>query len=117
MVRFVESSAAAVAVIRKNLKSLGIDSGFEILQQDVGRGLEKLAGADFVFLDPPYRLEAAYEQALMALSGKTVGVVIAEHQKRFDPGDGFGALRRYRTLTQADAALSFYRVAIQAVPA
>jgi hypothetical protein len=36
-------------------------------------------------------------------------VVIAEHQKRFDPGEAFGELRRYRKLVQGDAALSFYR--------
>jgi 16S rRNA G966 N2-methylase RsmD len=36
-------------------------------------------------------------------------VVIAEHEKRFDPGEAFGELRRYRTLVQGDAALSFYR--------
>jgi len=36
-------------------------------------------------------------------------VVIAEHEKRFDPGEAFGELRRYRKLVQGDAALSFYR--------
>jgi 16S rRNA (guanine966-N2)-methyltransferase len=117
MVRFVESSAAAVGVIRKNLKSLGIETGYEILQQDVGRGIEKLAGADFIFIDPPYRLEASYGQTLMALSEKPVGLVIAEHQKRFDPGAEFGRLQRFRTLKQGEAALSFYRFAIQSGPA
>jgi hypothetical protein len=37
-------------------------------------------------------------------------VVIAEHEKRFDPGETFGALHRYRKLIQGDAALSFYRL-------
>jgi 16S rRNA G966 N2-methylase RsmD len=36
-------------------------------------------------------------------------IVIAEHEKRFDPGESFGELRRYRKLAQGDAALSFYR--------
>jgi hypothetical protein len=40
---------------------------------------------------------------------KTTAIVIAEHEKRFDPGERFGALRRFRTLQQGDAALSFYR--------
>jgi len=114
-VHFVESSAAAVGVIHQNLKSLGIDSEGEVLQQDVMRALPKLGGwpADFVFLDPPYRLEAAYQQTLELLaqsplvSEKTI--VIAEHQKRFDPGGEIGKLKRYRTLTQGDAALSLYR--------
>lgn len=113
MVRLVESSAAAVGVIRRNLKSLGIDSGFEVLQQDATRGLPRPAAADFVFVDPPYRMEAAYRQTLTALaessSSSPVGLVIAEHQKRFDPGGQFGVLERFRKLEQGDTALSFYR--------
>jgi 16S rRNA G966 N2-methylase RsmD len=38
------------------------------------------------------------------------GVVVAEHEKRFDPGEGEGSLERYRTLKQGESALSFYRV-------
>jgi hypothetical protein len=37
--------------------------------------------------------------------------VIAEHEKRFDLGDMFGALTRYRRIIQGDAALSLYRPA------
>jgi len=33
----------------------------------------------------------------------------AEHEKKFDLGEAFGDLRRYRKLTQGDAGLSFYR--------
>jgi 16S rRNA G966 N2-methylase RsmD len=69
--------------------------------------------ADFVFLDPPYLLEGEYAKTLVALAqSKLLGersVVIAEHEKRFDPGEAFGELRRYRKLVQGDAALSFYR--------
>ena len=35
-------------------------------------------------------------------------VVIAEHEKKFDPGEKFGSLQRFRTLLQGDAGLSFY---------
>jgi 16S rRNA G966 N2-methylase RsmD len=37
------------------------------------------------------------------------GIVVAEHEKRFDPGEGEGELRRYRVLKQGESALSFYR--------
>ena len=37
-------------------------------------------------------------------------IVIAEHEKRFDPGEKFGALERDRMLRQGDAALSFYKL-------
>src|ERR1700723_682447 len=58
MVYFVEASAKAAALIRKNLQAVGAESGFQVLQQDVLNGLGHLAklgvAADFAFLDPPY---------------------------------------------------------------
>lgn len=117
MVYFVESARRASELIRQNLHSLGTGNGFEIVQQDALRALRQIAArgllADFVFLDPPYRLEDAYRQTLELISElrplKPSGIVIAEHQKKFDPGENFGALKRYRKLEQGDAALSFYR--------
>ena len=116
-VHFVESAAAAAALIKQNLRTLGITAGFEIVQQEVARAIPKLMvkalTADFVFLDPPYRMEALYIKTLELISQSSLlaanGLVIAEHQKKFDPGDQFGELRRYRTLVQGDGALSFYR--------
>src|ERR1700737_1419284 len=92
---FVEGSAKAAELIRKNLLSLGIDSGFQVLNQDVLRGLSHVdrqgVTVDFAFLDPPYRLAAAYGQTLEAISSlgvvKPEGGVIAEHESPFDPGD------------------------------
>jgi 16S rRNA (guanine(966)-N(2))-methyltransferase RsmD len=117
MVYFVESSAGAAALIQKNLQSLGAKAGFEIMKQDVARALPRLqsrsAVADFIFLDPPYRMEEEYQRTLRALAQlqlKPGSTVIAEHDKRFDPGEEFGLLRRYRKLNQGDAALSFYRI-------
>jgi 16S rRNA G966 N2-methylase RsmD len=70
--------------------------------------------ADVVFLDPPYDDAEAYEQALGFLSQsrllKPETIVVAEHDKRHDPGERFGALVRYRELKQGDAVLSFYRL-------
>jgi 16S rRNA (guanine966-N2)-methyltransferase len=117
MAYFVESSREAAEVIAANLKSLGIASGFQIVRVDTVKALRRLeaerSAADYVFLDPPYSLQDEYVRTLTALaSSQVVGVhtiVIAEHQKRFDPGEAFGALQRYRTLAQGDGALSFYR--------
>jgi 16S rRNA (guanine(966)-N(2))-methyltransferase RsmD len=117
MVYFVDSSSRAADVIRKNIESLKVEAGSEVLRDDSMRALRGLEArgvqADFVFLDPPYRMEEAYPQALEALSKSPLlqggGTVIAEHAKRFDPGETFGRLRRYRKLLQGDAALSFYR--------
>ena len=117
MVYFVESSKAATELIGENLKSLGTESGFRILKAEVGKAWAQLEGsgvvADFVFLDPPYRMQEEYARTLAALRESKVvrarSVVIAEHEKRFDPGESFEKLVRYRKITQGDAGLSFYR--------
>jgi 16S rRNA (guanine966-N2)-methyltransferase len=117
MVYFVESSRPAAELIKQNLRSLGITEGYELLQQDMVRAIGVLSrqdvAADYVFLDPPYRMEEAYRNTLEKLAQSSLlrpaGIVIAEHQKRFDPRDEFGLLRRYRVLEQGDAALSFYK--------
>jgi 16S rRNA (guanine966-N2)-methyltransferase len=117
MVYFVESSKAAVEVIACNLKSLGIVRGVQIMKLEAGKALRQLDAAersvDFVFLDPPYARQEEYAKTLAALAESKLlsdsSMVIAEHEKRFDPGEVFGELRRYRKLTQGDASLSFYR--------
>jgi 16S rRNA (guanine(966)-N(2))-methyltransferase RsmD len=116
IVYFVESSARATELVKQNLQSLDVKAGFEILTQVTKRALAWLeakgVAADFVFLDPPYHMEDEYGQTLQLLPAllKANSIVIAEHQKKFDPGDVFAPLRRYRKLKQGDAALSFYRL-------
>ncbi len=115
---FVENSRRAAQLIRENLRTLGVHEGVEIIEEEVPRALRRLdaeaVSCDFCFLDPPYRMTEAYEATLGFLSQsrllRPTSLVIAEHPRRFDPGERFGALRCYRTLVQGDAALSFYRV-------
>src|SRR5258706_7796680 len=117
MVYFVESSKAAAEVIAGSLKRWGVASGFKIVKSEAAKALRELEGwgiiADLVFLDPPYSMQDEYAKTLAALATSKLlrerSVVIAEHEKRFDPGDASGDLRRYRKLVQGDAALSFYR--------
>lgn len=114
---FVESSSGAAGTIRKNLQSLGIEEGFEVIEREAATALRMLDAQavtyDFFFLDPPYRKMGDYEQILGFLSQSRLltaeSLVIAEHDKHFDPGDEFGSLRRQRVLRQGDAVLSFYR--------
>jgi len=112
-----ESASVAIRTIRKNLHTLEIDDGAEVLERDVTTALRALnaqgVSFDFVFLDPPYRKMGDYEQVLRFLAQSHLlrpnGQVIAEHDKHFDPGDEFGSLRRQRSLRQGDAVSSFYR--------
>ena len=116
-VHFVESSPAAAEAIRKNLENLGIRDGFRIVRQELPPALGRMeregVRADVVFIDPPYRMRDAYGQTLKALAGSSLigatSVLIAEHEKKFDPGGEFAALARFRILEQGNAGLSFYR--------
>jgi 16S rRNA (guanine966-N2)-methyltransferase len=116
-VYFIESSRKAVTVIRRNLDALKIESGFEVIERDADAALRRLdsqaIACDVCFIDPPYAEEKEYEDTLGFLSqSQMIGsqsLVIAEHSKRYDPGDQVGALVRFRKLKQGDAVLSFYR--------
>jgi 16S rRNA (guanine(966)-N(2))-methyltransferase RsmD len=117
-VLFVETAARAANLIERNLKSLEIAEGYRILREDLSGVLWRLkrehVAADVVFLDPPYRMQQAYQQTLAALADSSLvwamSLVIAEHEKKFDLGEEFGSLRRTRKLVQGNAALSFYRI-------
>lgn len=114
----VESAARAARAIRSNLALLKIEDGFELIERDVALALRMLdsqaVACDFCFLDPPYRERGDYEQVLGFLSQSRLlmpeSLVIAEHDKHFDPGETFGSLRRARILRHGDAVLSFYRL-------
>ena len=120
MVYFAESHRAAATVIHQNMSSLGIKSCYEIIELDANKALRQLAKravqCDFCFLDPPWADAAAYSGALGALTNLAVmkpsSIVIAEHDRHYDPGGAFAGasvtLRRFRKLEQGDAALSFY---------
>jgi 16S rRNA (guanine966-N2)-methyltransferase len=115
---FVENSAPAAKLIEQNLQSLGIAEGYRILRDDLLGILWRLqrehVASDVVFLDPPYRMQHAYEETLTALADSSLvwamSLVVAEHEKAFDPGAEFGSLRRIRKLVQGNTALSFYRI-------
>jgi 16S rRNA (guanine966-N2)-methyltransferase len=115
---FIESSPAAAKIIRENLRSLDITAGFEFVQEALPGAFWRLkrrhVAADFVFIDPPYRMKDIYLETLWALAESPIiwamSVVIAEHEKQFDPGEEFALLRRYRRLVQGSSVLSFYRL-------
>jgi 16S rRNA (guanine(966)-N(2))-methyltransferase RsmD len=115
-VHFAESSGNAAKVLRQNLASLGLEA-CDVAERDAAEALRQWDKAgvrfDICFFDPPYRLHGAYAEILRTIARGSVlsdgGIVVAEHEKRFDPGEGDGNLKRYRLLKQGESALSFYR--------
>jgi 16S rRNA (guanine(966)-N(2))-methyltransferase RsmD len=118
-VYFLDTAEAAAGLIRKNLDGLGVTDGFKVLQDDQPKAFWRMqrehVAADVAFLDPPYEMTSAYGETMRGLADSSLvwamSIVIAEHDKKFDPGEEFAQLRRFRKLVQGDAALSFYRMA------
>jgi 16S rRNA (guanine(966)-N(2))-methyltransferase RsmD len=117
-VYFAESAKKAAQVIRTNLQSLGVTDEADVYERSAVDTLRVLSEnkvrPDVVFLDPPYKLQGAYEQVLRVVEQSGVlatgGIIVAEHEKRFDPGNGTERLQRYRCLVQGESSLSFYRL-------
>jgi 16S rRNA (guanine966-N2)-methyltransferase len=119
---FAEQHAPAVALIRRNLESLGIGAEAEVLGMNVLRAIERLEArhvpAQFIFLDPPYAADTEYESELEALGESPLvapsGRVIVEHLRKRKLAERVGDLELARVVEQGDAALSFYRLALAA---
>lgn len=112
----IDSDKKSARAIEKNLETLGIGDEFVFLQADVASGLRTLAAQkvqfDIVVLDPPYREHGTYEQSFRLIGDLGLAapgaILIAEHEKHFDPGEQLASFTRTRTLKQGDAVLSFY---------
>jgi len=117
---FIENHAPAAVLIRRNLESLAITNGAQVLPLDALRGLEKIAARhkptdvpfDFVFVDPPYAEKEQYDRVLGFLGAASFltegSLVIAEHRRTHELPQRIGRLWQTRILRQGDAALSFF---------
>ena len=118
----IESHAAAVALIKKNLDALEALAGVDVIEADAVKGLERLKRwnimADFIFLDPPYDNRDDYIRTLEYLDASHLiapqGIVIVEHWHTHELPEIFNRLERTRVLGQGDTILSFYRLAAAA---
>ena len=104
---FVESSAAAIELIRANLQELGAQEDARILFSPVANVLRDLQ-ADIAFLGPPYSAAEEYENTLTALGQSGPPLVIAQHGRSKPLADQYGRLERFRTIEMGRNALSFF---------
>ena len=117
---FVEAAEPAMRSIRANLSSLGIRGGYALEPRSAAAALKHLAASrravNLAFLDPPYADSPKYDSTLNLLGRECRvllapdAIVIAEHLKKLNLAEDYGALRRYRLLKQGDSVLSFYVV-------
>jgi 16S rRNA (guanine(966)-N(2))-methyltransferase RsmD len=112
---FIESAKEGCRLIQENLATLGIGSGYRLIQQDVYAALRHLARqgfkADLVFMDPPYQW-GTYRDLLSTVFGKGIAaepsIVILEHHCKADLPESGEGFRRFRVVSQSDKCLSFY---------
>jgi 16S rRNA (guanine966-N2)-methyltransferase len=104
---FIEQNRAAVGTIRRNLKSLEIETRAEVRQGPASSLLGSLE-ADIVFLDPPYTMEREYELAMEKLGTHPPSLAIVQHDVRLKLAQTYGKLKQSRVLRQADNCLTFF---------
>lgn len=92
----VESDRTAAGVIRDNIAKLGLRGHAHVAQQDARSAMSALAGGghefDLVFLDPPFRMDAAGELLACAVplvaSGGLVILRVARGRRLPESGAG-----------------------------
>jgi 16S rRNA (guanine966-N2)-methyltransferase len=122
----VESARPALAVLRANVESLGVQELVHVIAAQVGTGAcaARLASDgpfDLVLADPPWADvgsgEVATALASLAASGALApgGTLVLEHASRSHPPEIAGFARE-DTRRYGDTALTFYKAAILAGP-
>jgi 16S rRNA (guanine(966)-N(2))-methyltransferase RsmD len=114
---FVERDRRAVAALRENLESLGLQANGRLLAMEVHRALPRLAAAgetfDVVFLDPPYETALGAETLAWLGDGRLTregSVVVAQHlTKRAAALAPLPALTRIRVRRFGETTLTFFR--------
>ena len=104
---FVEQSREAAAVIRENLRALGLEARAILRHSRASAALPQI-DSDIVFVDPPYDQQQEYERAMAWLAEKPPALAIVQHSVRLQLKERYGAIERKRVMKQGDNALSFY---------
>jgi 16S rRNA (guanine(966)-N(2))-methyltransferase RsmD len=117
-VDFAEHDRSALAALKSNLATLGIEDRATIWTVDLERDLKRLklplAAADLVLLDPPYGsdagarvLEGVAEPGILAPGTR----VVVEHHLKDEPPEALGVLSLERRRRYGETVVSFYRAA------
>ncbi|MBI4246909.1 MAG: 16S rRNA (guanine(966)-N(2))-methyltransferase RsmD [Candidatus Rokubacteria bacterium] len=115
-VTFVERDPRALAALRDNVATLGLESRARVLALEARRAVERLAGDgerfNLVFLDPPYESELTTTTLTALGAGRVTApgaIVVAQHFTKRAPAAEIGALRAYRTRRFGETTLTFFR--------
>jgi 16S rRNA (guanine966-N2)-methyltransferase len=110
---FVDSAKASLAVIRGNLRALGLEDRATVLAGDAVALAGRHVPAEpwrLVFIDPPYASDLAVRAATALAHLAPDAVIVIEHDRRNVPPDALGSLLRTDERRYGDTLVSFYRV-------
>ena len=112
---FIDNSAGACSIARRNLDTLGFLDRGQVIQADFAEGIERLRRRgrtfDLVFVGPPYGKDLAGAALQLLGEGRLVaedGLVVTEIHKKEKLAPGYGKLTRRRQRAYGDNALVFY---------
>ena len=115
-VMFVDHDPRAIALIHQNLARCGVTDRYTIERMDLAGSaalpagvLAKTGAFDLIFLDPPYEMNALDVCGALSASLAPEGRLVLEHARRLVILDASAGLRRTRTVTAGDSALSFFQ--------
>lgn len=89
---FVERERSALAALRENLTTLGLEGRGKVVTGDALAQAAALRGIDLVLVDPPYRFDQ-WPELLAAIGAPTV---VAESDHEVDAPDGWESTRGRR---------------------
>ena len=108
---FIERESRSLAVLEKNIRSLGVEAETRVVKSDVlsARQTGVRNPANIVFADPPYDV-ADLALVVDALAGLVAdgGILVLEYSRRREAPLSAGPLTRTRVLVAGDSALAFY---------
>ncbi len=89
---FVEKDRTALAVLRRNLASLGLGERSKVVVADVMTALAQCGTVDLAIVDPPYEF-AGWPELFAAVGAATV---VAESDREISPAEGWHTIRARR---------------------
>jgi 16S rRNA (guanine966-N2)-methyltransferase len=112
----VDASERSAAVIRENLRRLGLSEHAQVWVLPAARALRSLAKRgetfDVIFLDPPYDQKLVDRSLKLIEQGNLLnanGTVVAEHSVREAVPTSYGSLILNDQRRYGDTLLSFYK--------
>ncbi len=107
----IEKNGQAAAVIKDNVRTLGIEDETTLLRGSVTKELADVLAArkpDVVFLDPPYERVGEYTDCMAILGAAPVPLVIVQHPSKMVLPERVHHMSKVRLVRQGDNSLSFY---------